>query len=216
MNDPDRTDYTYPVVIPYLNMAIEELSELLEETNSSPSSSTAVVTVPVGISAITPAEDLTVGVPHYPDDLTELQEVGERRAGDTGPFNRLARKENGQVFPVNSSLLFWYWENQKIRFNPAGASAPVEVQLKYVSQALPYVSNEFTIITAINARSYLAYKTAALCARFIGEDESRAGMLEEQADKAVDRTITISNKGRQQIVTRHRPFRAAFKSRGGF
>jgi hypothetical protein len=66
----------------------------------------------------------------------------------------------------------------------------------------------------INSRSYLSYKTAALCAMFIGENESRAKILNDQADEAMERLEGISNKGRQQIMTRHRPFRAAYKSRG--
>jgi hypothetical protein len=51
---------------------------------------------------------------------------------------------------------------------------------------------------------------------FIGENETRAGILETQAEKAMERLTGINNKGKQQIMTRHRPFRAAYKARGGF
>jgi len=88
------------------------------------------------------------------------------------------------------------------------------IQLTYVRQGVPYVASELSMINMINSRSFLAFKTAALCARYIGENESRAQQLDGEADDALERTTTISNKGRQQIMTRHRPFRAGYKMRG--
>lgn len=215
MNDPDRTDYTYDAQLPYLNMAIDELVESLEESNSSPTNQTsAVIIVPVGVNKITPTEH--ADTPHYPMNLVEIQEVGERLSGSNDPFIPLGRRESLGMFPRSNSLLFWTWEDQCIKFNPAGANTSRDIQLRYVSQALGQAEDEDSIIGTINARSYLAYKTAALCAMFIGENETRAGVLEKQAEKALERITGINNKGRQQFMTRHRPFRAAYKSRSGF
>ena len=217
LNDPNKTDYTYLVMLPYLNMAIEELSELMEESNNSPSNQTsAVIAIPVGTNRIASPDDQTAGIPKYPDDLTEIQEVGERMFGASDAFIRLTRKEFLQTFPANSSLLFWIWEDQMIKFNPNGATSKREIQLKYIRQGVPYVANENSLITMINSRSYLGYKTAAFCALFIGENESRADTLNKEADKAIERLTGISNKGKQQVMTRHRPFRAGYKSRGSF
>jgi hypothetical protein len=216
LNDPNKTDYKYPVILPYLNMAIEELSESLEESNSSPSQSLITIDVPVGVGQLSPAEDTTPGAVHYPDTLTEIQEISERPLGSLGSFIPLPRLETVKVFPATNSLLFWRWEQQYIKFNPNGATIPVQLAVTFMGQGVPYVASENTLITMINSRSYLAYKTAALCAMFIGENETRAGVLEVQAEKAMERLTTISNKGRQQIMTRHRPFRAGYKSRGGF
>lgn len=215
LNDPARTDYTYLAQLVYLNMAIDELVELLEESNVSPTNQTSTtITVPIGSYQITPTESVTT--PHYPDDLIEIQEVRERAAGSTDSFLMLQRKEFLQEFPVSNSLLFWCWENQIIKFNPAGASSIREIQLKYVSQAITQAIDETSIIGTINARSFLSYKTASLCAMFIGENETRAEVLENKAEQAIERMTGISNKGRQQFSTRHRPFRAGYKSRGGF
>lgn len=215
LNDPAKTDYTYLAQLVYLNMAIDELVESLEESNSSPTNQTSTtIVVPVGSYQITPAESATT--PHYPIDLVEIQEVGERLTGTTDGFISLGRSEFLQAFPANQSLLFWVWENQIIKFNPNGALSSRDIQLKYVRQAISQAIDSSTIIGTINARSYLSYKTAAFCAMFIGENESRALVLESQAERALDRITSISNKGRQQFTTRHRPFRAAYKSRGGF
>ncbi len=213
LNDPVRTDYTYEAQLPYLNMAIDELVESLEESNSPSTNMTTStpIVLPVGTSKIGPT-----GTVSYPVDLVEIQEVGERTQGSNSGFIPLKRREFIQAFPAANSLIFWAWEDQFIKFNPNGSLQPCEIQLKYVRQAISQAANELSIIGAINSRSFLSYKTAALCAMFIGENESRAGILEGQAEKALERLTGINNKGKQQVMTRHRPFRAAFKSRGGF
>lgn len=215
MNDPAKTDYTYLSQLPYLNMAIDELVESLEESNSSPTNNTsAILTVPVGSNKITPIENPVA--PHYPADLVEIQEVSERMAGDiNSSFIPLGRRDFLQAYVASNSLLFWCWEDQIIKFNPNGALSNRDVQIKYVRMAVNQAVDENSIIGTINARSYLSFKTAALCAQFIGENPTRAQILNTQAENSLDRIANINNKGRQQTMTRHRPFRAGFKARGG-
>ena len=215
MNDPAKTDYTYTAQLPYLNMAIDELAESLEESNSSPSNITsAVISLAVGEHMITYNEHLTL--PHYPTTLVEIQSIGERDAGTENHFVPLGRRDFVTEFPVNPSLMFWAWEEQIIKFNPNGASVAKDIQLQYIREAVTQAVNELSVIGTINSRSYLAYKTAALCSQYIGENEGRAASLDVKAEAAMDRLTGINNKGRQQIMTRHRPFRAAYKARGGW
>lgn len=216
LNDPAKTDYTYAAQLPYLNMAIDELVENLEESNSTPTNLTARIVVPAGVDKIFPLEGSGAGVVYYPPDLVEIQEIGERGVGTEDPFITMRRCEFLPTRPQNSSLLFWAWENQCIQFNRMGASTPREVELKYVRSSTAQVTSEFSVIPAINARSYLSYKTAALCSIFIGENETRAAILNAESEKALERLLGINNKGRQNIVTRHRPFRASYKARGGW
>lgn len=215
MNDPAKTDYTYAAQLPYLKMAIDELVESLEESNASPTNQTsAAITISIGTNKLSPIESLTP--PYYPDDLVEIQGVGERASGTEDAFLPLTRKEFLQEFPASSSLLYWCWENQYIKFNPNGATGEREIQLQYIRAGITQPTSELSVIGAINSRSFLAYKTAALCSQFIGENETRAGILAGEAEKALERLTGINNKGKQQIMTRHRPFRAAYKSRGGY
>lgn len=213
MNDPERTDYTYSAQLPYLNMAVDELMESLEEANASPTNQTsAAIVIPVGTSKLTPTE--SAELPHYPYDLVEIQSIGERTSGTTDAFLLLARTEFMNDFPATSSLLWWYWEGQEIKFNPNGANTEVEIQIKYVRQPIQLAQNEDSLIGTIGTRSYLSYKTAAFCSMYIGENETRATALDAQAERAMERLLQIGAKGRQQIVTRRRPFRAGYKSRG--
>jgi hypothetical protein len=215
LNDPAKTDYTYSAQLIYLNMAIDELVEGLEESNVSPTNSkSAIIQIPVGSSQITPTESAVL--PHYPVDLVEIQEIGERLSGTTDSFVKMGRKEFLDILPAGNSLLFWVWEDQIIKFNQNGALTVRDVQIKYVKQGIAQAIDEHSVIGTINARSYLSYKTAAICAAFIAENETRAEVLNDQAEKAMERMTGISNKGRQQMATRHRPFRASYKSRGGY
>jgi hypothetical protein len=219
LNDPKRTDYTYEAQLPYLNMAIDELVENLEESNSTPTNLTVRLVIPTGMDRVFPLEGSGSAGPdtvYYPSDLVEIQEIGERAVGTEDPFFPMKRCEFLPTTPPNSSLLYWSWENQCIQFNRKGALAPREIELKYVRSSTLQVTSEHSVIPSINARSYLSYKTAALCSMFIGENETRAGVLNAESEKALERLQGINNKGRQNIVTRHRPFRAGWKSRGGF
>jgi len=241
LNDPNKTDYTYAVQLPYLNMAIEQFSDLMAEANAPLTNlvsfhfSLSPIVIKAGLNYIVNPEFITppggtpdADIPRLPPELIEIQEVMERpytgwvvdptklqaESADLGTYRRLPRKEFTEVLPKTNSLQYWVWENGTIRTNPA--TIDMEVIIKYVYQGVAYAAGPDTLIVMVGARTYLAYKTAALCAMFIGENETRAAVLEVQAEKAVDTAIAIGNKGRQQIVTRHRPFRAAWKMRGGF
>jgi hypothetical protein len=196
-------------------MAIDELQESLEESNASPTNLTsAAITVAVGKNKLTPVDDVTANQPHYPYDLVEIQEVAERATGSSDAWIPLGRREFMNEFPITNSLLFWFWEDQIIKFNPAGANSSRDIQLKYVRMPLQLATNENSVIATINARSYLSFKAGAFCSNFIGEDESRAAQLDAAAQTSLDRILGINAKGRQELVTRRKPFRANYKSRG--
>lgn len=215
LNDPAKTDYTYVAQLPYLNTAIDELLENLEESNSSPTNQTsASITIPIGINKITPIEDTTVGQPHYPIDLVEIQQIGERSAGTNDSFLPMIRRDFTPQGQASNILGSWAWENQIIKFNSGGSLTAREVLIKYVRQPIQLATDQTSIIGTIGVRSYLSYKTAGLCAMFIGENPTRAATLDGQAERSMDRLIGINNKGRQEMVTRRRPFRAGYKRRG--
>jgi hypothetical protein len=92
MNDPAKTDYTYAAQLAYLNMAIDELVENLEESNSSPTNATsAVITIGIGKNMIVSVDD--GDTPTYPINLVEIQGVGERAAGGNDAFLPLSRRD---------------------------------------------------------------------------------------------------------------------------
>lgn len=215
MNDTARTIYTYTAQLPYLNMAADELEESFEMNNVPITNETTspIININVGTTVINPINNVTP--PFYPSDLIEIQQLWERLKGSSDPFIPMTRKDflphTLDNLPIDS-LIFWIWQDQKIKF--IGALTDREIRIDYIKALIPIELTADSTIGIINARSFLYYKTASLCAQFIGENPTRAQELNVLAVMALDRTLGISTKGRQAITTRRRPFMAAYKSRG--
>ena len=88
------------------------------------------------------------------------------------------------------------------------------MKIDYIRNLFTDVEDEESVLGVINCDSFLHYRIAGLCAEFIGENKTRADDLNTQAMGALERVTGIEAKGKQQIGTRHRPFRATWKSRG--
>lgn len=216
MNDTARTVYTYAAQLPYLNMALEELEEHFQLNNIPVTNETnTYITVPIGTTAIYASDGKGSGpVPNYPSDLVDIQGVYERLSGTTNPFIPVIKREF-LPHPLNDvptdSLQYWIWENQTIKL--IGATSIRQVKLDYIKSLFPEVTNQAEVIGVINSRSFLQYRTAALCTQFIGENQSRATELNNFAVLALDRVTGIGTKSKQAITTRRKPFMAAYKRR---
>lgn len=215
LNDTAKSIYTYAKQVPYLNMALLELQEIFE-LNEVPVTDTysAVMQVDAGIDYIGFAPDpVVVGTPYLPDDLIEPQQLWERDRG-VNPWlpmtkvNTLPRYIEGIEI---SQFSVYVWETQRIKFFIANNDR--DVSMNYIRNLFAPAEDEDSVINVINAQSFLQYRNAGLCAFFIGENKTRADELNGYASLAIDRATGISSKGRQNIMTRHRPFRSSYKRR---
>jgi hypothetical protein len=216
MNDTAKTVYTHAAQLPYLQMALDELQENFELNNISITSQVSTaVTVSIGTTSINPVDGIGAGAaPNYPVDLVEIQQVWERLSGSTDPYIPMSQREylSHQLDDVPvESLGTWAFVNQRITF--AAATTSRQVKIDYIKKAFPDLITTSTVIGIINARSYLYYRTAALCSRFVGDNPSRAEELDNFAQMAMDRVVSIGVKGKQSISTRRRPFMASYKKR---
>lgn len=217
MNDTAKTSYTYVAQLPYLNMAFDELQESFELNNIPITNQTKTptpITIPVGTSWIYPIEMAGAGIVTYPVDLVEIQGLYERLAGTSDPYVPMTQKEflpHAIDVQPSSSLGYWIWQDQIIKM--AGALTPREIKIDYIKTLFQDDLVTCSIIGVINARSFLYYRTAALCAQFVGENENRAGDLNSYAELALDRVTGIGVKGKQSIMTRRRPFMSSYKRR---
>ncbi len=217
LNDASKSIYTYTAQLPYLNRALAELQEFFE-LNEVPVTATTSIALPVdaGVSSIGYAPDPVVpGVTYLPDDLIEPQVVWERER-DVDPYTMMSRLN---VLPryvegtVINQFLYYVWQSQEIQFFPANQDNDIKIDyIKYLFTPFTDVDGEDQV-NVDNADSYLSYRTAGLCAQFIGENKTRADDLNAFAGLAMDRVIGIGAKGRQSINTRHRPFRSSYKRR---
>lgn len=211
MNDSAKDVYTYTAQLPYLGMALDELMEEFQ-LNGIPvtQKTSALINVAVGVTEIAPAEGTA---PNYPSNLVEIVQIWERLQGSSEQFIPVKKRDFLPHYVQKvDSLIVWAWNEQKIKF--LGATTAREVKLDYIFALFPDIDtmNENTVIGIINARSYLQYRTAGLCAEYIGENETRAASLNAAAVAAIYRSMGISIKAKQQVVHRRRPFRAAYKA----
>jgi hypothetical protein len=211
LNDTERSVYTYDAQMPYLNMALQELKELFQ-LNSVPVTEkrSAIIELEAGDTEI----KFNNGTKSLPSDLVEPIQLWESTNG-TNSWIPLTHRDFLPPYMDSiqtSSYIYYSWRGNKIELPLTNGNN--DIKMDYVADLFYNVINESSPINIINGKGYLGYKTAALCARFIGANPSRANELDVLAIQAMDRSLGISSKGKQNIVTRRRPFRSGYKARG--
>jgi hypothetical protein len=216
LNDINRRIFTDDVLTPYLNVALTDLQEIFQLNNIPVTNQTSSsLAVAAGISEIA----FTGTVPTLPPDLVEIRQLWESPSGlnQWTPMKKMEFLPHYYESPILSNqFLIWAWEDQKIKLIAANANN--DLKLDYIKTIFPVVTSLTKIINlnTLLSQSYLQYRTAALAAYFIGENEERASVLNDQANEAMMKSLQISTKGKQAIGVRRRPFRAAFKMRATY
>jgi hypothetical protein len=220
LNDQDNQVNTNAVLLPYLNLALAETQELFEQNNVPVTNETsAVIEVPSGTSIITfPPDPIIPNTPYLPANLVEIQRVWYSNFGQNNWFPVIRRDFLTGDELGNGALVgyfsVWAWNDQGLKL--LAANADLDLKLDYIQKlfAVLDISDLDEDLTVINVSTWLSFRIAALSAEFIDENPSRAQSLNIQALAAMDRSLGISTKGRQAIMTRRRPFRASWKLRG--
>jgi len=217
LNDGARDVYTNTVQLPYLNIARMELEEIFELNNIPVTNATSgIIEVPQGQTHIG-FEQEVVDYGVLPGDLVEIQQLFESYSGQNN-FIPMTRKETLIPYQPGSDLevsyfRIWMWQKQKIVV-PAAVN-DIDLKIDYIRKLFTFLSvddleDENNII---NTSTFFFQHVAGLCARFIDHDDARADSLDGMAGSSLQRSLGISIKAKQPIMTRRRPFRANFKTR---
>lgn len=213
MNDTARTVYTYAAQVPYLNIALQELEEYFQ-LNSIPVTETTSAVIPVDAGSAEIIYNGGIGVPTLPTDMVEPAELWERARG-IDPFIKMTKRDYlpHTIEAIQTSqFIFYVWQTQKIKLIAANQNN--DIKIDYIRQLFSPMVDENSVINVINAKTFLEYRTAALLAEFIERNKTSADGLNSYAGLAIDRATGIGVKGKQNIMTRRRPFRAGYKRRG--
>lgn len=217
LNDTAKSVFTYTVQLPYLKIAIQQFREELEQNNVPVTDTvSAAITIPAALTTGTTTINFSSS-PALPADLIEIQQAWERLTG-VDPYVPMTRVEFLPHY-LEGSLMsqFVYWAWQGNGFTVLNSNQVNDIKLDYIAELLSTDNiTQSTVIGVINSRSFLQYKTAALITEYINFNTEVATSFEGKATEALDRAIGIESKARQAIYTRHRPFRAGWKSRGLF
>ena len=205
LNDVGNAIFTDTVQLPYLNIAADELQQELENHNIG-------LTNAVETDIALTAGETEIGGLDLPEGLIEIENVYERISGSSNEYQLMQRVNFLPPVDVLTSYLQWYaFNDQKIQF--VGSTSDEQIRVEYIKRRVPNLINASSTIDINGARFVLAYRTAGLCAQEIGENESRAEVMNGNAKLRLDILLSINLKGKQAIVIRRRPFRAGFKFR---
>lgn len=211
LNDNARAVYTYLIQVPYLNMALTELREFLA-LNDVPvvNTKSALIAIPSGTSFL--GYDGILPVKSLPDDMIEPVQVWQNTGGSGySPIPIVKLLSSAYDGIATAGIIEVVWAGQALRFNTT--SGIVNIKIDYLAQVVSPVVDETSSINLLTAQSFLQYRTAALIAKFVEENESRANELNGQAGLAIDRVLGLGTKTGQGMITRRRPFRAGYKNR---
>lgn len=214
MNDSEQANYNNVTVLPYLNLALNELQEIYELNDIPVTTETSTaIKIKSGVKSI--GFDTT---PALPSDFIEIKELWESPSG-LNQWTRMDPKDSIPHYLEDNStismFLIYSWQHGRITLIPANAD--IDLKIDYIGSIFntPIEIKDINVnLPFTNVETYLDYKTAALCAMFIAENESRALSLDALTGTALSRALGIPIKGMQSINTRRRPFRASYKRRG--
>lgn len=215
LNDAAQEEYTDAVLLPFLNMTLFELQEVYELNNIPATNETSAK---LDVPALTTAIAYSATTPVLPPDLVEIQRLWCSPDGRNLwlPVTKRDYLTQDEVASGSTLQFFsvWAWMNNEIRLLPS--TVPLDIKLDYIQYLFTplLIGGIGATITLANISSTVQYRVAGLAAEFINENPGRANSLNMNASNALDRTLGISTKGRQSIMTRRRPFRAAYKRRG--
>ncbi len=212
LNDINKTTFTYVAMQPYLQLASQELQEYFQLNNLPISNDTSeIIEVDAGDTEVGFVGD--TAAPNLPEDLVEIQQLWYSPRGQTvwSPMTKRTYLPHYLEAADLDPLTYWAWYKQRINFLAAATDA--DIKIDYIRTLFPDMVDENSQINLINGRTFFEYRTAALSAEFIGENEARAAQLNAYAVPAMDRAAGINVKGQQSIPVRRRPFRASFKAR---
>lgn len=211
MNDAVQDVYTNTACLPYYNIALTDCQEEFQ-LNSIPSTqkTSAAIAVDAGVVEISPTT-----TPALPTDLVEIEQLWESPR-DEDRWTPMVRREFIPHYMENvqtSYFQIWSFTEEKLNFPPSTIDEDLKIDYVRDLFAAATIGTINTSIGVLRTESYLTYRTAALCAYFIGENENRSAALQNEAERALGRSTGISIKGRQAIKTRRLPFRAGYKQR---
>jgi len=192
LNDLPGTFYTFDSLLPYLNKAYRELQDYYNLHGLK-------TTVEVSSLLLVPANAESLTNP--PADMLRPITLSERTPGSTENFVEMDERNWEPDEKPTTHLRIWTWREETVFF--LRATADRELRIRYV-KSLAAIAGAGSFIGITNSKSALSARTAALGARYIGENPTRADELDSETGRALDRLIVTAIRQSQGLPTRRR------------
>lgn len=191
LNDTGLTLYTYAVQLPYLKIANTELEQILISLGTQQQK---VKTTTMSYTAL--ASTITL-----PTDLLVPLKLWDRESGSTiANWNPLTERDFEPEQDPVVGLTYWAYRNNNIYFSKSSTNRDVQIQYE---RMLSIVSSTSSNIDDYLLTNYLASRTAEMCARFIGMNETVANSIRDnEVGRASDALYSMLVLGEQGTPAR--------------
>lgn len=199
MNDTAKSTYSYAVTLPYFKMAYRQLEDECR-LNEVPivDEVTAELTITAGTVVLNSGS-----TPPLPTDLYDPIYLMERLSA-IDQYTMVERKSFIDPNAPTSTLIEqWAWREGEIKLKAASGTVYI---LIYYQKSLSAIVSESSVIAVPKAASFLAFKTAALCARYNAESPGRYTALNQEAVICLEKFLGENAKDLQDTPKRRRPF----------
>ncbi len=181
----------------YLKIAFQQFEQELQNAG-------VTVTLMVSEDITVPAGDTELTLPTSFLVPISLQ---EKASTDTF-FSGMREVRNVEKPDRDQSNTLGIWDFRHNCINFVGSTAERLVRLEYW-RTLPPPESANTTQYVQGGENSLKFRTAALCARYIGNNKERSDELNAEAALALDLLTSIYVKTNQGIRVRRKPFRLA-------
>ena len=195
LNDSAIDLYTDDALLPYLQIANDDLSDELVD-NGSTVQKEVTADIPLGSGVTQPA---------IPSNMIVPIEMYEKDQGQDDSYYRYMRQRDilPNTTPANE-LGVWAWREQTIVL--IGSLLNKVLRVRYYRLVTSIVGPNSSI-ELTHALNYLAYHTAALASEHIGQNRTKAIDLESEAIRKLNKLLKKEVKQSQGNPTRRRPFK---------
>lgn len=195
LNDIALDLYTNEVLLPYLQIANDDLCDELTD-NGATVNKEVTVDMPLNQGNKTPI---------LPSDMIVPIELFEKDTGTSDDYYKFMWQRDFLPNTVPGNQLgIWAWRKQTI--NTLGSTIDKFIRARYY-RVITALSGENAPVELAYSLSYLAYHTAALAAEHIGQNQQKAITLETVAIQKLNKLLKREVKQNQARPVRRLPFR---------
>jgi hypothetical protein len=195
LNDANQLVYTPLVLLPLLNMAIDELQEELGVHEIEDMKKESII-------ILVPSDSSTI--PQLPLDFLETINILERSQGSQDAWTTVDPVRAIDPNLKTSNIMQWSERSDRVLINPPTSGR--EILLEYVA-SMTIVEGEDGPINIETSRRLLALLTARNAARDLGNSASKANTYEPDIGRARDRLVRrLQKKSMGTLGVRRRPY----------
>jgi hypothetical protein len=194
LNDTGAILYSAERILPFVNKAYRECQDALNLHGlSNLKEESAAMTVLAGAIIVTSP----------PSDMLRPTEIAERTVGSTSPYTLMDERSWPPEEIQSERLNYWVWREEAIKF--LGATTDRSIRIRYLKQ-LSALTGDSSILLITNSVTFLAARAAGLVARYVGENNSRADDLDQDAQDRLEALIRLNVRMNQATPTRRQRY----------